>query len=88
MLEILRKYPILVILGSFSTACFVFASLLTTIVRNLIQLKDLPKKPTRFCTKKTGPFEVSLINNAIIGKSQLRIKTTTKKEKVTSKTLL
>ncbi len=36
-----------------------------------MHLKDLPKKPTRFCVKKTGPLDVNFIINAIIGNSQL-----------------
>jgi hypothetical protein len=49
-----------------------------------MHLKVLPRKPTRFCIKNTGPFEVNRISIAIIGKSQLKIKRMIKTEPIIS----
>jgi len=42
------------------------------MVLNFIQLKDLHKNPTLFWIKNTGPLEVNLIINAIMGRAQIR----------------
>jgi hypothetical protein len=54
------------------------------MVRSFMQRKLLPKNPIRFCTKKTGPRESSLINIAKIGRNQLRKKIITSEEINTS----
>jgi hypothetical protein len=65
---------------SSSEACFLLASLFTTIVLNFKQLNERPPRPTLRCTKKTGPRESNLINKAHRGIIQLRMKTSTKEE--------
>jgi hypothetical protein len=57
----------------------------TFIVRNLYIRNALPFRPTRYCTNKTGPGDVSLIAIAITiikGEASRRIM----HEKITSKT--
>lgn len=62
---------------SFLEVVLVEDSLFSTIVLNLKQGKIWSWKPYLSCLKNTLPLLSSLINKAIIGKSQIPIKTKT-----------
>ena len=67
--------------GSMMAACKSLAALFTCMVRSLKQLKVLPLYPVRFCLKKMGPRESSLMSKAKMGINHERMSNTIRKEK-------